>query len=237
MNKTVDFQTIKIRCSAIGDIMTEARSKSETLGETAKKRFIEQYIIHRFDRKPAEIMSKYLEKGLGVEEDGISLYAELQEKMFVKNEEHFSNDYITGTPDIITGTRVDDIKSSWDIFTFYASKTEAINKKYWWQLQGYMALTGCKSARLVYVLVNTPTAIIEAEKRKEYYKYGSPSLEHGPLLNAYLQIEENGNYDDIPTAERLHIFEVERDDDAIERIYDRVSDGRIWLNHTFNLTK
>ena len=226
----MDTSKILFRCSAIGDIMTEPRSKSEEFSKTAQKRAIEAYIISRYDRYPEDITSDAIRKGLMVEDDAIDILSRVDQKLYLKNEERLSNDYITGIPDIISGDVVD-IKSSWDIFTYFASKFD-YDKGYEWQLQGYMALTGKKSARLAYVLCDTPDAIIESMKRKAYYELGSPATDiHTGKIN--VEIERNAKYD-LSDAERVSVHHFEYDNDAIERVYQRVADLRLWLGRTFN---
>ena len=224
------MKDILFRCSALGDIMTEPRSKSEEFSKTAMKRAVEAYIIAKYDRKPKDIISDAIRKGLMVEDDAIDILARVDGKLYLKNEERFSNDYITGTPDIVSDDIVD-IKSSWDIFTYFASKFE-YDKDYWWQLQGYMALTGKTKARLAYVLCDTPDVMIESMKRKAWYDLGSP-FDDTTSGRIGLEIERNSKYD-LPDAERVHIHHLDFDNDAIERVYQRVADLRLWLGRTFN---
>jgi hypothetical protein len=128
---------ILFRCSANGKLMTEPRTKSEILSETTKKYLIEVFIYYKYQREK-DIFNKYIDKGLRVEEDSITLYSEYKNRFYKKNENRFSNEYIAGTPDIILDNEVIDIKSSYDIFTFYDSKTGGLNKNYYWQLQGHI---------------------------------------------------------------------------------------------------
>lgn len=226
----MDTSKILFRCSAIGDIMTDPRSKSEEFSKTAQKRAVEAYIIARYDRYPKDITSDAIKKGLMVEDDAIDILARVDQKLYLKNEQRFSNDFITGTPDIIAHDVVD-IKSSWDIFTYFGSKFD-YDKSYEWQVQGYMALTGKTSARLAYVLCDTPDAIIESMKRKAWYDLGSP-FDDTVSGRIGMDIERNAKYE-LSDAERVSIHHFAYDNDAIERVYQRVADLRLWLGRTFN---
>lgn len=221
---------IHFRCSSIGDIMTEPRSKSEEFSKTAMKRAVEAYIMSKYNRFPKDITSDAIRKGLMVEDDAIDILSRVDGKLYLKNETRFTNDYITGEPDIVSDDIVD-IKSSFDIFSFFSSKFD-YEKDYWWQLQGYMALTGKKSARLAYVLCDTPDVIIESMKRKAWYDLGSP-FDDTISGKIGMQIEINAKYD-LPDAERVHIHHIEYDNEAIERVYQRVADLRLWIQRTFN---
>ena len=120
---------LKVRCSSLGAIMTNPRSKKETLGQTTKS-FVKQYIIERKFGIYKEIHSKYFDKGNEVEADAISLCNDVMNLGFIyKNEEKYKNDYITGIPDVNTNDVLLDIKASWDLFTFPFFDTEIKNKE------------------------------------------------------------------------------------------------------------
>lgn len=127
------MREFKIRCSAIGQIMTEARSKSEPLSETTKTYLLEWWVGEKYGRTK-DVSNKYIEKGLAVEEDSITLLSLTDRAMYLKNEKYYSDEHLTGTPDIVTADEVIDIKSAWDIWTFHKSKFGPITKAYWWQV-------------------------------------------------------------------------------------------------------
>lgn len=234
---------IKFRCSSLGYIMTDARTKSELLSETAKTHCVDVFVSAKYNRN-TDIQNKYTLKGLQVEEDSITLYSRLKKKVFFKNEERLSNDFITGTPDLFDGEDkrhpeiIIDLKSSWDIFTFFRSREDKLNKQYYWQLQGYMALTGAKTSRLAYCLVNTPEMLINDQKRKLMYSMAVIDADHNEDYQAACaEIDKLSIYDDIPMSERMHEIIIERNDDDIARIYQRVKDCRDWMNeHLFKVT-
>lgn len=221
------FDNIKIRCSSLGAIMTESRSKSEDLSETAKSALIEIYIKEVFGRDRF-VMSKHIQKGLQCEDDSITLLSRINKRFFKKNEQKFQNDFIMGTPDIIDGEVVRDTKTSWDIFTFFKNDPKKLNKDYFWQVHGYMALTGAKTAFVDFCLVNTPQALLDQEKYQLERKLGlNPDNES--LTLAFDEIDRLGKYDDIPIEKRIISVKVERDDSKIDEIYERVKLCRLWM--------
>ena len=236
----LDVSKILFRCSSLGQLMTEPKSKQDkieaNLSETAKSYLIDVYVNYKSGRKN-EFTNKYVEKGLMVEEDSITLYSRVKKKFFLKNSDMLSNDYIKGTPDIFDGSEIItqaktiiDIKSSWDIFSFFRTFTKPINKDYWWQLQGYMALTGATNSILAYCLVNTPDLLVNDEKRRLMYKMGAISEENEDFEKACKEIDFNTKYDDIPLKQRVNEFYIERDDDAIEKIYENVIKAREFIS-------
>ena len=89
----MEANKILFRCSQLGKLMTEPRSKTETLSETTKKYLAEVYASVKYGRKK-DIVNKYIQKGLMVEEDAITLISRLNKKMYLKNGTHLKNDFI-----------------------------------------------------------------------------------------------------------------------------------------------
>lgn len=144
----------KIRGSASGKLATSPRNKSETLSETTKS-YLKEWLIERMYGVKNQITSKYTERGLNDEDEAINVAInDLDLPFSLKNEAKFENDYFTGTPDLIIEDCVYDIKCSWSCFTFPILENDLPNKDYLYQLQVYMALTGLKKAKLVYVLLD-----------------------------------------------------------------------------------
>ena len=161
----------------------------------------------------------------------MDLYAVVKNQMFVKNQETLKNDFLIGTPDIITDNEVIDLKTSFDIHTFYGSMIKPINKTYFYQLQAYMDLTGKNTAKLVYVLVNTPEKLIEDAKKKAYWRLGVIDMETDlAFLDACKEIELNSIFDDIQREKRYIEFEIARDQEAIDSVKNRVPIWREFLN-------
>lgn len=235
----MDFSTTLFRCSSLGHIMTEPKEKTKKdagdLSESAKTHLMDVYVSRKYGRR-TDVFSKYLEKGLAVEEESITLYSRVKKEFFKKNDQHLTNEYIMGSLDLYKGksileaTRVVDIKSSWDIFTFFRNITKPINKDYYWQLQGYMALTGAKESTLAYCLVNTPELMILDEERKLMYRMNAGTYENPEYIEACSELRKLAEYDDIPMSERVIEFTVERNDEDIERMYKKVQKCRSFLN-------
>ena len=216
----------KIRCSAIGKIMIESRSKSEFLSETCKSYLQEYYIEENYNRHK-DLKNQYIKKGLQTEEAGLTLLQDTLDLDFIKkNEEKFENDFCTGTPDLIYKDEIYDIKSSFDIFTFPFFATECENKAYYWQMQGYMWLTGLQSAKLCYVLVDTPEVLIEQMLTKTSYDMGMAGDYTDEMREA---IYAENTYADIDKSKRIKVFEIKRNDDDIARISKRVEECREFL--------
>jgi len=249
-NEMKSYQNLAVKLKKIADNLDElSKIKDDiTLSEGAKTHLMDIYISERYGRN-TDIENKYIKKGLMVEEDGITIYSRIKKTMFLKNEERLKNLFIQGTPDLYTGTKIHealsiiDIKCSWNIYTFLRTFTKDMNSVYYWQGLGYMWLTGAKLFNLAYCLVNTPEPLIEAEKRNLWYKLGRPEETDGNFIDACAELEKSLTYDDIPLAEKLLEYTIERNDADIELLKKKITDGRKYLNQLhldltdkFNLT-
>ena len=213
---------MKIRCSAIGKLMSTPRTKGETLSETAKT-----YIQDLFKEKELgiarEFWSRYTDKGIQMEDEAIDFASQVLDWGFVvKNEQFYENDFITGTPDVITKYLLADIKCSWDGTTFPLFDTELKNKDYYWQLQGYMWLTGLEQAELVYCLMDTPHQIVEDEVRRAHWKAGIIDED----LDLREAVQSQHNFDHLPNNLRVKRFIIRKDEEAIEKIKEKVELAR-----------
>jgi hypothetical protein len=145
-------QSYKFRCraSAIGKIMGV-----RGLGKTGES-FVQEWLKEKIYGVRKEFTSKYTDKGNTNEGIAIDMTATaLNEPMLLKNDEWFENDYIHGTPDLVLPEMIIDVKCSWDAFSFPLFESELPNKDYYWQLQGYMWLTGKTQGKVVYCLTET----------------------------------------------------------------------------------
>lgn len=221
------FDNQKFRASAIGQIMSNGRAKNE-MGETCKS-YLKTLFIEKTYKIKKEFTNKYVEKGLAVEELAISTYSVFKGEFYTKNDEWYSNDYLSGTPDIVADLVID-VKSSWDIHTFPHFDIEIPNKGYYYQLQAYMELTGLKDSCLAYVLIDTPQQLVEDEKRRLSWKMGMIDSENPEYKLAVEEIERNHSYSHIPITKRIKEFEVKKDEQVIELIYKRISECRNYLN-------
>jgi hypothetical protein len=221
-----------IRASSVGYLMTEPVTKADKeagiLSKTAQKHLIEVYIAEKYGRK-RDIQTKQMKKGIEAEQDSIDLLSMYLKLPFSKNEERFKNDFITGLPDIINGDTIIDIKSSYDLWTFLGNIPDKLDNLYYWQMQSYMWLTGTRNATIAYCLVNTPENIIQQEKYYLLKKMDVISEESPEFIKEAMKIEFNMTFDDISINERILTFNVNRSEDDILRIENKVLKARIFL--------
>jgi len=140
--------------SSIGKIMTNARSKSEILSETAKS-YIKSVAKQDFFGYNVDLNNKYVIKGQEQEQDSINLLNAVRMTSYVKNDKRLINDIMTGECDILLDDHIIDIKTSWSLETFPALAEDGMNKDYEWQLRAYMYLYDRPTSELIYCMVTT----------------------------------------------------------------------------------
>jgi hypothetical protein len=179
--------------------MTKPRSKSETLSATTITKLKEIYIEEVYGRKK-EITTKFMDKGTAVETDSFRLYYEVTGTILTKNIKTYTNAYLSGTPDDFDKKNkiIYDVKSSWDIFTFAAVDEKKAKADYYWQMWGYMWLTGATQAHLIYALVDTPETLKIRELERLAWKEGV--VDFNEIKDKYINLYE---YNDIPAKKRI----------------------------------
>lgn len=182
-----------------------------------------------------DIGSRQTEKGKEVEDDSLTLVSRLDKKLLIKNEERVDNDWLSGHPDafegenILNATIIHDVKSPWDIETYFSYLGKKLPLIYYWQMQGYMDLTGATVAEVHFCLVNTPERFIKDSASALLRNRQFISEESPDYLIAEAEIINNMTFDDMPLSDKRIKFTVQRNDKDIQRAHDRVEACRDWL--------
>jgi hypothetical protein len=182
-------------------------SLSKLMGKLKKDGELPQtcitYLKEWYSGDTEEIVSKYLTKGILLENEAIDfatkvLYGGIKA---YKNEDIYANEWMVGTPDVILENSIIDTKCSWNRKTFLDSALE-LNTDYEWQLRAYMMLCNKEYATLFYYLGDTPAAA----------NFGTKV-----------------SYSHLEDFERWVSYEFKRDISLEQEIIDRIELCRDWL--------
>lgn len=167
---------MKFRCSSIGKLMTEPKSKSEGPLSVGAKTYIRELAAQEIFGVDFVVSSKAMEKGIECESDSILLLNSVRGLSLEKNTERRSNDFITGECDLFDSVlkRGHDIKTSWSIATFPITAKDCEDKLYEWQMRGYMALWDADEWEVNYCLVDTPDRLIGFEQMELHFVSNVP---------------------------------------------------------------
>jgi len=187
---------IPIRCHSLGLIMTEPRSidpqylvgeiaviakkkvKTEedkailqpyfdmslSAGAKTELKGIAKEFVYGYHKV---VTTKFMEKGIQVEDTSIELLNNVFYKDFKKNKIRKQDELLSGEIDIDdeAGDQIIDTKSSWDLSTFPAFVEDCHDPIYEWQMRGYMRLWKRSKATVAFTLVDTPEELIKYEQK------------------------------------------------------------------------
>lgn len=237
----INWNKVLIRSSSLSYLFTEPKAKVDkeagNMSATAKTHLKQVYIQAKYGRSK-DIQTRAMTKGLECEDDSILMLSKYNGELYQKNEERFSNDYITGLPDIITTDTIIDVKTCQDIWTFHDKVGESIPDLYYAQIQAYLWLTGRTRGQIAYCLADaTPQMVMDEQlyafKKGQYVTELSPDY-----LEKCDQIEKAMIYQDIPLSEKIWVVNVELDQEFIEKIPQKVQKAREFLEeYDKNFTK
>lgn len=165
------MREILIRCSAIGKLMTEPKTKSEGILSVGAKTHIRNLVAQEIYGVDFEFTSKETEKGILVEPDAIQLLNRVRGLALSKNTERKSNSWITGEADLFdpVARRGHDLKCSWSVATFPITTVDCEDKLYEWQMRGYMWLWDADQWEVNYALISTPEHLAKWEPASMHF--------------------------------------------------------------------
>lgn len=159
------MREILIRCSSLGKIMTEPRTKAEGILSVGARTYIRELAQQEIFGVEFDFSSKETQKGIEVEPESIALLNRVRGLALEKNAERKTNGLITGECDLYDAQRKrgHDLKSSWSAKTFPGWLADCEDKGYEWQMRGYMWLWDADEWEVNYALVDTPERLIGYE--------------------------------------------------------------------------
>jgi hypothetical protein len=112
------------------------------------------------------VETKFMDKGLLLEQAAIEFLNRRRFKSYVKNTERRESQFLTGECDIyVQGEKTIDTKVSWSLDTFPALSEFAHDPMYMWQGISYMKLwPDVKEHEVVFIMLDTPPDMIKWEQ-------------------------------------------------------------------------
>jgi len=223
----------KIRCSAIGQIMTDPKTKADKdTGKLSKTclTYVYEWIKSQpeFYGKSVNFSSKYTTKGNLCEADSIEFAAKYYGWGKVKKNEIEFNDhpFLKGTPDVILPESIEDIKNSWSQKTFPLFEKEIPVDGYGWQLQGYMEMQSKPQAGLIYTLMDAPEKMIDKEARNRAYELGLDEVD----VELWDEVKQSMSYSQYPDELRIKRYFLDRDKECMGFVEERVDRIRKFIS-------
>lgn len=249
----IDFSQVKFRASSWGNLLAEpkdaADKKAGKLGLTAQKELLKIYRRVVYDWDEDDITTPAMEKGTLVQPSSIALYSHVEGQLFTENHDNLQNECFSGKPDLYLGkdiyhaTQVDDMKNSFILSNFTDKMVEKVTPEQKCQLNVYFDLTGASGGYIVHTLVSLPEEMFKKECDRLLWKMtnnGEIATEYAPeYLYEVEKLKKKFLYDHYPPEERVFKQKVERDEELIQRMKDKVPFLREWLakHHQFHMNQ
>jgi hypothetical protein len=216
----VPEREIRFRCSSIGKLMTEPRSKAEGILSIGAKTYIRELVAQELFGVDFEVSSKQMEKGIRCEPDSIALFNQVRGLSLVKNTERRYDDYITGECDLFDAADNGgiDLKTAWSIATFPIVPMDCASALYEWQCRGYMRLWKADSWSVAYALVNTPEDLIGYESMALHFVDHIPPHHRLTTWTVKRDADKEALMVEKIKAARLHFAEVIAEFDATHKL-------------------
>ena len=204
------------------------------LSKTAIKHLMKRYAWDRYNNKIAATGTSRspVAKGNQLEDEAIEMLSVFDKAKYKKITESRRNEYLLGCCDIFCSeqNKIIDVKTVWNINTFLPHLTDPLDKKYWYQMQGYLEVYNVPYGEVCYVLLNTPPHLIERERAKYTEKYVFGEIDRERYDEEMEKLDMAFSYDKIPAKRRIIRFVVDRYPEIMPVIYRRVERCRDWLN-------
>lgn len=222
------------------------RSKDVVLSDTCIAYLLEAYAweTEKMCSITKEMDVEYFERGRKTEPESIELLSFVDNCAYVKNEERFENDFLSGIPDVLeikemigeTGpifyvSSIWDIKSTKDYPTFLYKMHKGLDAGNAEQLQGYGDILECGDLGVAFTLPTMPESIRNGYKMKLAYKMNAAIDQDPEFEKAWANLERSMIFDTIPKTKRVYKIPVDPFTTSEQSaVYERVKHCRSWLN-------
>jgi hypothetical protein len=199
-----------------------------------KEKYYKQIISITKDYSPAIL------NGVISEPKSLELVSEITGMKYTLHKKRVSNKYLKGILDAYAGesvkkaTTVIEIKTCANLQSFMGligNQDEETKSSFYWQIMGYLAITGASEGHICHCIVSYPDNIINDEINRFIFKARAFGMDGDYIQSGIDRIRFNLTFDEIPIHERMIRFSVQRDEEAIKSIYEKVSYCRKWLNN------
>ncbi len=249
--EAIDWNKVLFRASSWGNLMAEPKEKAAKdrgeLGLSCQKELLKIYRKVVYDWDEDDITTPAMEKGTLGQTESITMYSKVVGQLFIENNEHLTNGYFCGTPDLYLGKSireadmVDDMKNSYLLSNFIDKTVETVTPAQKCQLNCYYDLSGASGGNIVHTLISLPDEMFQKECQKLLWRMannGEIATEYAPeYLEAVEKLKKKFIYEHIPIEERVFIQPVPKDEELIEKMKAKVPILRKWLENYHNSRK
>lgn len=213
--------------------------KLNAIGKSGLSKLRDIYVREKYQKEAMSVSKDFIPAAMnGILSEGksLSLICELDGVSYNVHKKLIKNKYLKGVIDAYSGKSVYKSKKVIDIKTASSMqslvsliKDEETKSLYYWQIMGYLAITGAEEGEICHCLVSYPERMINEEINKFIARVKNIGVDGEYIEENIERIRFNMTFDEIPIEQRVVRFNVQRNDDAIKRIYEAVKLSRKWL--------
>lgn len=232
-------------------LQKDENSKTVVLGDDCVRYLLEAYAweTEKMCSITKEMDVEYFERGRKTEPESIKLLSEVDKTEYLKNEERFENDFLSGIPDVVRveigmvppgveeayAKAIRDIKSCRDYPTFLYKIHKGLDPGNKEQLQGYGDILECGDLGVAFTLPTMPQEMREGYKLKLAYKMNAAIDQDPEFEQAWANLERSMIFDHMPATKRVYKIPVPPFEKSEQQaVYERVKHCREWLNNFHN---
>lgn len=183
-----------------------------------------------------EMDVEYFDRGRKTEPESIELLSFVDNTPYLKNEERFENDFLSGIPDVLniskefTAKAIRDIKSTRDYPTFLYKMHKGLDAGNEEQLQGYGDILECGDLGVAFTLPTMPESIRNGYKMKLAYKMDCAIDQDKEFEKAWTNLERSMIFGHMTPEKRVYKIPVHPFEKSMQHaVYERVKVCREWL--------
>jgi hypothetical protein len=203
------------------------------LSMTTISALIRQYGLLVYNKKTAAKGDplSFLKKGTDMEQEAVDFLSKIDKQDYKLVTETIENNYLVGRCDIFCPDKdkIIDTKISWNVNAYLKARTAGISPKHWYQMQGYMELYNVNHAEVVFLLLNTPSELIEREKIKIVNQFMIGAIDREKYEIDLENIESAFTYNNVAMKKRYFKYKVKREPQIFEKVYNKVEKAREWF--------
>ena len=232
-----DHQTLKLK--NLEEKVVNSK-RTDILGKGCTTSLIDIYSKQKYGKRK---ISGYEESVLSIangtisEGNSLKMLSEFDNIDYKTHKETISNRYIKGIIDGYIGKsikkcdKIIEVKTCNSLQSLLNNTQESVKAQYYWQIMGYMFITGATEGEICHCLVSYPKELIQSAKDRYLYKIRPLSLSSEYISEQLYKIENDMTFDEIPVNERIVRTTVRRNDEHIAMIKQKVKYCREWLNN------
>jgi hypothetical protein len=226
-------------------------SKTVTLGDSAIAYLLESYAweTERMCSITKEMDVESFDRGRKTEPESIELLSFVDTTLYVKNEERFENEFLSGIPDILEiggralvddsggseiywTKKIRDIKSCRDYPLFLYKIHKGLDPGNREQVAGYGDILECEDLGVAFTLPTMPETIRNGYMYRLAQKMDVATTDNPEFKRAWAELERSMIFKHMPPESRVYKIPVEPFTTSEQSaVYDRVKVCREWLNN------